>query len=359
MASYEVAFIGTGTDLEDPGPTGFAMNYYHAEGYEKLDNCDLVGCADIIPERAVQFAETFDIPEENVFEDYQELLREVEPDVVSISVWPDIHAELVVECARSDGVEAIHCEKPMDLTWDGSKRMAAVCEDEDVQLTFNHMRRFKPSWVEARELVDADTIGSIERIELSPQNIYDTGTHSIDFAGDLAGDRPAEWVIGQIDYREEDLYFGAHNENQAQAMWEYDNGIKGLISTGKGSSLVPALMRVVGSEGVLEIDPDGDSLVRWCRDDSAGWESKTIKEGRWTDPINHAVAHLIECLDNGTEPSIGAQNALNGTEIIFAIWESARRRERIDLPLEIDGNPLHDMVDAGQLELSPSERSDE
>lgn len=28
------------------------------------------------------------------------------------------------------------------------------------------------------------------------------------------GERPAEWVIGQVDYREENVYSkGAHNEN--------------------------------------------------------------------------------------------------------------------------------------------------
>jgi hypothetical protein len=40
---------------------------------------------------------------------------------------------------------------------------------------------------------------------------------------------------------------------------------------------------------------------------------------------------------------------LQATELIFASWESARRRGRVDLPLEIEDNPLEDMVEAGQL----------
>lgn len=41
----------------------------------------------------------------------------------------------------------------MDLTWGGARRMAEAAWRQDVQLTFNHQRRFKPSWVAARERV--------------------------------------------------------------------------------------------------------------------------------------------------------------------------------------------------------------
>ncbi len=353
MSAYDVAFIGTGNndDLHDPGPTGFAMNYYHAEGYENLSNCSLVACADLDSENAATFAETFDI--DHTFEDYEEMVDDVEPDVVSISVWPDIHAEVVVDCANADSVEAIHCEKPMDLTWEGSQRMSQVCWRQDVQLTFNHMRRFKPTWVEARDLIRSGEIGELQQFQLSPGNIYDGGTHMIDFATGVAGDCPASWVIGQIDYREENRWFGSHNENQAYALWEYENGIEGIVSTGQGASIIPANMRFIGSDGILDVAPDdGESgnEIRWRQTGQTDWDRRTVEEGSWTDPINDAVEHVIDCLEDGQEPVIGARNALNPTEIIFGIWESSRRHGRVEFPLEFDGNPLHDMVASGDVD---------
>ncbi|OVE83707.1 Gfo/Idh/MocA family protein [Natronolimnobius baerhuensis] len=353
--SYDVAFIGTGdaADLTDPSPDGFAMNYYHAEAYEVLENCTLVACADVDTDRAAAFADEFDIDAAQTYADYEAMLAKAEPDIVSISVWPDIHAEVVIDCARTDSVAAIHCEKPMDLTWGGSERMARVCDQRGVQLTFNHMRRFKPTWVEARELIDSGEIGDLERVELALGNIYDGGTHGIDFATGVVGDRPAEWVLGQIDYREENRWFGAHNENQAFAQWEYDNGVYGVVTTGKGSSLVPAKMRFTGTEGVLDVNPDdedADNVVRWRGHGEADWNRRTLEEGAWTDPINDAIAHVVECLETGTEPELSARRGLNTTEIIFGIWESARRRGRVDFPLEIDDNPLHEMVESGALE---------
>ncbi|MAJ74952.1 glucose-fructose oxidoreductase, partial [Candidatus Poribacteria bacterium] len=53
---------------------------------------------------------------------------------------------------------------------------------------------------------------------------------------------------------------------------------------------------------------------------------------------------------NGTEPELSGRRALNATEIIFSIYESSRRRSRIDLPLDIDDNPLVEMVESGALQ---------
>lgn len=65
--------------------------------------------------------------------------------------------------------------------------------------------------------------------------------------------------------------------------------------------------------------------------------------------IDRAIPDLIESLDNGIEPELSARRALNATEIIFAIYESSRRRGRIDLPLDIDDHPLVEMVQSGDL----------
>ena len=110
--TYTVAVVGTGANPESPDSNGYAMAYRHARAYERLDNCRLVACADIVVENARAFATAFDIPAQNVYEDYERLLAEVEPDVVSVCVPPMVHAEIVVGCAESGVVRAIHCEKP-------------------------------------------------------------------------------------------------------------------------------------------------------------------------------------------------------------------------------------------------------
>jgi len=49
---------------------------------------------------------------------------------------------------------------------------------------------------------------------------------------------PIDWVMGQVDYREENVWFGAHNENHGLTTWAYEDGTRGLAMTGEGSDFV-------------------------------------------------------------------------------------------------------------------------
>lgn len=363
--AYRVAIIGTGTEPENPGRDGYAMAYHHATGYEKLDDCDLVACADIVRENAETFADEFDINNDNVFEDYEKMLAVVEPEIISLCVPPAIHASITLDCIRSDNVEAIHCEKPMADTYGGARLMAQEANRHDVQLTFNHQRRFSNAVRTAKELLDAGEIGQLQRVEFSASaGIFDYGSHSFDLCNYFNNEHSGEWVMGQIDYREENVMFGAHNENQAVVLWEYENGVHGLAGSdctenGGPAGAIECHNRLVGSRGTIEVGPSNETDLPSLRIRRAGdtdWE--TIDTGdslhSW-EFIDRAIAENIRCLEAGEEPELGARHALNATELIFAAWESSRRRGRVDLPLDIDDNPLKAMVDSGELTPTPRE----
>jgi predicted dehydrogenase len=377
--TYTVAVVGTGANPESPDSNGYAMAYRHARAYERLDDCRLVACADIVVENARAFATAFDIPAEHVYEDYEQLLAEVEPDVVSVCVPPMVHADIVVGCAESGVVRAIHCEKPMAKTWAECREMVRVCADHGVQLTFNHQRRFGGPFRKAKELLDAGEIGELERVELGGPNLYDYGTHLFDMCGYFTDQTPVEWVLAQVDYTEENLQFGVHNENRAIAQWRYEDGVYGTASTGADSTM-DCEMRLVGSEGTIEIGVDDGPALRMRT--SGGWKTVdtggdsvhgpmpgTVKraakvaasrlpflsgdhalfESDAPTFIDRAIADVVAALDEGRTPELAAENALQTTELVFACWESARRRGRVDLPLDVDSNPLEEMVEAGEL----------
>ncbi|MFC7141016.1 Gfo/Idh/MocA family protein [Halosimplex aquaticum] len=360
---YEVAVIGTGAEPDDPGGDGYAMAYHHANGYEKLDDADLVACADIVRENAEAFAAEYDIDEGGVYEDYESMLEEVEPDIVSVCVPPSIHAPICIDCVRADSVEAIHCEKPMAETYGGARMMAQEADRHDVQLTFNHQRRFSDAVRTAKRLLDDGEIGDLERVEFSAGvGIFDYGSHSFDLCNYFNDETPGEWVMGQIDYREENVLFGSHNENQAMVMWQYENGVHGLAGTdgtgtGGPAAAIACHNRLVGSEGVIEVGPAGEDTppLRIRRHGDAQWEPVETEDGlhSW-DFVDRAIAENVRCLREGETPELGAENALNATELIFATWESSRKRGRVDLSLEIDDNPLVEMVESG--ELTPESR---
>jgi len=360
MSEYAVGLVGTGRNPDDPGPEGFGMAYRHADAYGAIEGCEVVACADIVRENAEAFAGEYGI-DDHVYEDHEALLAEAAPDVVSICVPPAAHAEIAIDCARHPAVRAIHCEKPMALTWGGAREMAMAAWRHDTGLTFNHQRRFGRPFRAAKELLDSGAIGDLERVAFAANNVYDYGSHSIDLCGYFVDETPAEWVLGGIDYREEDVYFGTHNENQAILQWEYENGVRGLGATGPGEGLVGAHHRLVGSAGEIEVGPhDADAALR-VRRDGEGWEAIDTGGEDMHGPgyIDRAIRDVVAAIGSDRESELRARNALNATEIIFGCWESSRRRGRVEFPLAIDDNPLEAMVEAGDLQPAPPEEDEQ
>ncbi len=377
---YDIGFIGTGADPDDPDQDGFAMAYRHAAGYEALDSCQLTACADIVRENAERFAAEYDI--EHVYEQYERMLAETQPDIVSVCVPPGLHADIVIDCAETGVPDAIHCEKPMAKTWGDCRAMVEACEANGVQLSFNHQKRFGGPVREAKRLLEDGAIGELERLEFSEEHLYDTGTHVFDICSYMTDGEPVEWVMGQVDYREENVWFGAHNENHGLTTWAYADGTRGLAMTGAGSDFVDCYLRLRGSEGCLEIGATGGPPLRlrqgngWTRVDTnrEGIHSTSpsrlgrvrnllverlpfvsTDSGPSATYTGRAIAEVVEALEAGRPPEIGGRAALRSTELIFASWESARRRARIDLPLDIDDNPLESMVEAGELSPQPAD----
>ena len=372
--TYKVAIVGTGADPDNPDTDGFAMAYRHAGAYARLDSCELVGCADIVRENAERFAERWDIPAGNVFEDAREMLAAVEPDIVSVCVPPHVHAPVVMDVARGESVRAIHCEKPMATTWEDCREMVETCDQRGVKLTFNHQRRFAGPFTKAKEALDDGTIGTLERIELGGDNLFDFGSHLFDLCGYFTDQARAEWVLAGLDYSEENVQFGAHNENMAIAQWRYENGVYGLAATGD-DSMLSCLLRLVGSDGVIEIGGDESPLrVRtdggWRTLDTGGdtvhgpkgslveaakqrvaarLPMVSAERARTPTLIDRAIADVVDAVDTDGESGLSASNALQATELIFACWESSRRRTRVHLPLDIADNPLESMVEEGEL----------
>ncbi len=370
------AVIGTGADTDEPDRTGYAMAYRHAPGYQRLDGVELVACADIVRENAESFAQSFGIRPEHVYEDYEAMLAGAEPDLVSVCVPPALHAQIVVDCAESGVPLAIHCEKPMATTWGDCRRMVEVCDREGVQLSINHQRRFGAPFTRAKSLLDDGTVGDLERIEFGEVNLFDAGTHQFDLAGYFADWSPVEWVLAGADFSEENEWFGTRNESQGLAQWYTESGVRGIASTGEGPGMGPEFtgcyMRLIGEDGAIELGVEGGPPLRYRTD--GGWNAvdtdesihrpqpgklrvglgKVAERSPFGDKraflptsfVERAIEDVVDALREDREPATSGDRSLYAAELPFASWESVRRRGRVALPLEIDGNPLEALVES-------------
>ncbi len=363
MTKFKVGIIGTGRPRSETGATGFGMAHMHARGYEASPDAEIVAACDINPDNLEAFCREHQVPRGYTSAD--EMLANEALDIVSICLWPHLHAPMVIKAAEA-GVRAIHCEKPMAVTYGEAKEMVAACQAHDVVLTFNHMRRFGAPFQKARALLKEGAIGTLERLEAYTSNLYDWGTHWFDMLFFYNDETPVEWVIGQIEARGGQSIFGVVVEGQGLAFFKFRNGVAGLMVTGssqffqQGEALrsIGTGNRLIGSKGVIEVAVDHGPELRLRNEETGGkWQEVPLEKGGLHGAHLHelAVLDLIDALKTGREPELAARKALQATELIFATYESSRRRGRVDLPLTIEDSPFLTMLNMGDITTWPDD----
>jgi len=356
--SYTVAIVGTGPGETESGEPGYetteyspsSRGYAHAKQYESLDGCEVVACADVVGEHAERFAEAFDLPDGRAFTDYEAMLAAVEPDVVGVCTPPTAREGIVLDCVAA-GVAAIHTEKPLGHTPAGCRRMVEASEEAGVQLSVHHQQRVSESARTVRSLIGDGEIGEITRIEGSREDLAEAGIHQVDLCNYFAGDPDPAWVLGGLDYSRKRVKKGVHNETQTVAVWQYGNGVHALWESMPKDSganrltggAVDVNNRVVGTGGTIE-RPNSDEF-RLRRTGEAEWEEHSY-DG---DNDRRAVAEAVAALDEGREPALSGRRVVPASMLVFGIRESARRRGRVEFPIELDEDPLAAMVEGGEL----------
>ncbi len=331
MALFRAAVLGCG-----------GRGRSHAAGYAAAPNATLVACADPAAENARALAEKYGGP--RVYADYRVLLEKERPEVVSICTWPHLHREMV-EAAIAAGVKAIHCEKPMAPTFGDARAMHVAGERAGVVMTFCHQRRFAPAFRQAREFIRAGALGELAQMEGYCSNLFDWGTHWFDMFHFFNEERPAAWVMGQIDVSVSRQVFGVPVETSGFSHIAWTNGVRGLLVTGHPPE-TPSLGKLVeregmviyGTEGRLEVSVLNGPRLRLRR--FGGKPDETPELPKAEEATVLSVLDLLDCLESGQEPELSSRKALRATELIFATYESSRRRGRVPLPLEIDDSPL-------------------
>ena len=162
----------------------------------------------------------------------------------------------------------------------------------------------------------------------------------------LNDQNPVEWVIGQIEPSGGRRVFGVPVEGQGISHFRFSNGVHGLMVTGLEAGR-KAPMRLVGTDGVIEIAPANKAPLRMWGRGQTQWQAVEFESDLpGSAYVQQAILDCIDALNTGREPELSARKALQATELIFATYESSRRRGRVHLPLEIDDSPFLSMLES-------------
>jgi predicted dehydrogenase len=214
-----------------------------------------------------------------------------------------------------------------------------------------------------RRQMESGALGQIELIRAScAGDVLTDGTHLIDTVRHLNGDNEVEWVFGQVTRQldktgESGFRYGHPMETGAMAILQFENGVRAEIFTGsmQQNGRFYQAYEVIGTEGRLHRNGDSSTPPLLIGDAQAGgWravpfdssDDLTITSSDMETEIFRRFADMI--FDGAAHPMSG-DSGFKNQEIVMAIYESARLRARVDLPLQQDRFPLELMIEAGEL----------
>ncbi len=140
--------------------TGGIMKGAHMGGWAPLRDqgrVELVAACDVRRDAAGALAETHDIP--NVFEDYREMLRTVELDVVDVCTPNRFHAP-IAQAAFKAGCH-VYCEKPLAPTPADVRKLIRARDAAGRKLMTGQHQRFDGRHAALKKYVDAGVLGEI------------------------------------------------------------------------------------------------------------------------------------------------------------------------------------------------------
>ncbi len=333
--TYRLAMIGCGKRARS-----------HVPGIKADSRLEVVALADVNLSAAEAMNNDFGFGAA-IYSDHREMLKKEKPDVVISCLWTPLHLPVFRDCATS-GVKAVLSEKPMAPTWGECLEIARIAEDTGCLLTFCHQRRFAKGNRLVRQMIAEGRFGKILRMDLySPKNLLDCGTHTFDQALSFNGESPAKWVLGAVDASETLNWFDVKCEVMAGGILVFENGVRANIQVGGPDMDIWGGVRVIGSEGFIEVFWDGNFGKGVIYNDPS-WTPPVVED----KPENHmigVVKNALDSLESGTEPELSYKKALRASEIIFAFYESVRRNARVELPLVgVTDNPFITMLESGR-----------
>jgi predicted dehydrogenase len=122
------------------------LGKFHVEKYSRMPEVELVGAADIQPERLEGLVQKYHL---QGFSDYRDLIPRIE--AASIVVPTSLHAAI----ARDFLEHGIHVlvEKPITELVSEAEELIALARSHDCLLQVGHLERFNPAFLEIKPLI--------------------------------------------------------------------------------------------------------------------------------------------------------------------------------------------------------------
>ena len=281
----------------------------HAAAYFLHPHIELVGLFDIDPGKLKKAKKFFlGVP---LYHSAEKMLKETQPDIVSIATHPNTH-DTFVAMAANYGAKAILCEKPMADSLKKAERMVAMCARKKCLLFINHSRHFDSLINAWQGKIKRGALGEILQAHCLYHNgAFNNGTHAIDLLRMFLGE--AQKVSGFYNA----VTSNPKRDKNIDAMIFFKNGARAIMqSVSEGMGMTEWVF--YGTRGSLALKHLGMEA-----------HYNNAKEGAPRSLIAQTVLHIIACLGKKEKPKSTGTDALEISKVLFALKKSAQRNGKV------------------------------
>ncbi len=346
---------------------GGIANGKHMPALKRLGDVEMVAFCDIVKERAEAAAKYYGTEDAKVYTDYRELCEQKDIDVVHVCTPNNAHADPSIY-AMENG-KHVMCEKPMAKTVADAKRMLDAQAKTGMKLTIGYQNRYRADSTYLKSACEAGELGevyyakahAVRRRAVPTWGVFldaeaqgggpliDIGTHALDLTLWMMDNYDVASVKG-VTYRKL-----ADQTNTANAWGDWDttkftveDSAFGFITMKNGASI---MLEASWALNTLDVDEAKTSLCGTLggADMKDGLRINSVKynkmvttkpvlggggvdfyAGESAAPQDVEARQWIDAIRNNTEPLVKPEQAFVVTQILEAIYESAKTGKQID-----------------------------
>ncbi len=356
MARLRVGIIGCG---------GIA-NGKHLPSLKALNRVDIVAFCDLIIEKAEKAAKEYGTPDAKVYTDYKELLKDESIDVCYVLTPNRSHADISIDALHAG--KHVMCEKPMAKCAADARRMVEAAKETGKKLTIGYQHRQKAAAKYVKACIDRGDLGEIyyakalairrrgtptwgvflNEYEQGGGPLIDIGTHSLDLTLYLMNNYKPKMVVGTTYKKVEHAECGnpwggwkkGENETLEDAAFGFivmENGatitLDATWALNTSEPIPEGSCMLCGSKAGSQIIRDKVTmnygefgrLVTSQPDLSAG--GVAFYDGVQDTPPIAEQRQWIDAIENDTDPTVLPEQACVISEILEAIYVSAKTGE--------------------------------
>ena len=326
-----VGLLGTG-----------AIAHIHADAIRKIEGLSLAAASDVDLGKGQAFAAEKKC---RFYCDYHQMLKQERLDIAAVCLPHHLHLEAGLAVLEA-GCH-LFMEKPMANSVAECNRLLQKAREkgagQKIKLLVGQTHQYIPSLKMARRL---QTEGKIGRLTLIVDTIFgyynwekrpswfldplqggggplmNTGPHQIDHLLFMAGADPVFVKAGVKHNRA-----GVKVESDILAYVEFANGVVAtlLLCQGYCSKNEQCLLRLIGTEGMMEIDPWGNvQLAQGSETREIVCEGVPGHEAEWRD--------LAEAIAKDVSPQCDGEYGKKVMVLIEAIYQSSREGKPVLFP---------------------------